>query len=489
MQARRIRAKDLLVAAVLAGVVAIAAGIHLGRASLWLDEAFSWSISGHGLSGLLHAYAGDGDGAAFVAPLHFLLLDGWLEAFGTSEAALRSLSLVFAVAAIPVFLALCLTVLRRRAVACVTTALLAVSPFLLDYAREARMYSLTLLLVIGSSYGFVRTVQAPRSRWWLTFGLVAGLAMYAHFFAALVLLSQVVSLAFLPRPVQWRPIARGVLVAMVLAAPLALYLVAKTGGDTLNWVPALSQEQVRTFLQTLTGASRRASVVVVFLVGLAGVLVLARAWKRERARLWYVGFPLVWFVVPIMATAAISVVKPLFVDRYLIVVLPGFLLTIGVVLDSLEGRRSWLVPVAAGLLVVVSYPGFDRVWGPGDEWENWRQAVAYLDSHYEAGDEIVVGPNAFAPTAYYALRSPQLRHAHPVDPPRAWDDPITRHRRRAVELADRPVWIVVRAYDDLGQPGWETAARERFRRESAHDPRLHRVYETKAVSIYRFDPP
>jgi uncharacterized membrane protein len=435
---------------------------------------------------LWDAFTGDGGGYAILAPLYFLALHGWIEAFGTSEAALRSLSLVFAVAAIPVFLALC-RALFRPAVAYVVTALLAVSPFFLDYAREARMYSLALLLVITSSYCFVRTIEEPTSYWWLSFGLIAGLAIYAHLFAAFVLLAQLLSLVFLPRPVRWRPIGGGALIATAVAAPLALYLVIEGVAEGVSWIPALNREQLRTFLQTLTGASRRASVIVVLVVGLAAIVVCYRAWTKERERLWRVGFPLAWFVVPIVAAAAVSLVEPLFIDRYLIVVLPGFVLTVGVVLDSLVGWRPWLVPVVAVVLVAVSYPGFSRVWGGGDEPEDWRQAIAYLDSHYEDGDEIVVGEDAFAPTAYYALRSPHLHRTRPVDPPRAWADASARHQRTAFTLADERTWIVVRGFNDFNQP-WETAARDRFRREAADNPRVHPVYRKGNVVIYRYDP-
>jgi uncharacterized membrane protein len=486
MEARRTRILDVVVAAGLSAVVAAAAGVHLGRTSLWFDEALSWSISSHGFGGLFRAYTGDVAGNAIFAPLYFLALHGWIEAFGTSEAALRSLSAVFAIASIPLFLALCRCLLRP-AVAYVVTALLAASPFFLDYAREARMYSLAVLLVITMSYCFVRTIEAPASRWWLGYGFLAGLAVYAHVFVAFVVLAQLLSLAFLPRPVQWRPIGRAASIAAALAAPLAVSLVTKSGGG-LDWVSALSREQIHTFLQTLTGASRRASAVVVLVVGLAGTIVCYCTWKQHRERLWRVGFPLLWFVVPVVGTAAVSVVKPLFVDRYLIVVLPGFLLTVGVVLDSLVGWRRWLVPLVAGLLVAVSYPGLDRVWDAQAVFEDWRKAVAYLDSHYEDRDEVVVGEDAFASTAYYALRSPQLGRMHPVDPPIEWDSGLTHHRRTPFTLADQRTWIVVRASNGLDQP-WETPGRDRFRREVARNPHVHRVHHTENVVIYRYDPP
>ena len=473
----------------LGAVVAVAAGIHLGRASLWLDEALSWSITSHGFSGLLHAYAGDIGGNAFLAPLYFLVLHGWIDTFGTSEAALRSLSLVFAVAAIPVFLALCRCLLRP-AVVYVVTALLAVSPFFLDYAREARMYSLAVLLVITSSYCFVRTIEAPASRWWLAFGVVAGLAIYAHLFAAFVLLAQLLSLAFLPRPVQWRPVARAVLVAAAVAAPLTIYLVVKTGGEGVNWIPALSREQIRAFLQTLTGASRRGSVVVVLVVGLAGVVVLYRAWTKQRERLWYVGFPLAWFVIPIVAAAAVSIAKPLFVDRYLIVVLPGFLLTIGVVLDSFVGWRSWLVPVVAGLLVAVSYPGFDRVRGAGDD-------VRGLEAGGCLPRLALRGRRRDRRRRRRVRADRLLRVAFAASPPRTSRRSSTRmgeRKRTAIgELQSRlPIGGSGSSFARSTSSASLAGKRQRVigsAEQAAHNPHVHRVHRTKNVSIYRYDPP
>jgi len=56
---------------------------------LWCDEAFSWALASKG-SALLPLTARD-----FNPPLYYLVLHTWMAIVGTSEVAMRSLSLAF----------------------------------------------------------------------------------------------------------------------------------------------------------------------------------------------------------------------------------------------------------------------------------------------------------------------------------------------------------------------------------------------------------
>ena len=77
----------LAVCALAAAIVFIAVGI--GR-PVWLDEANSVLIAGHGFSGIVDALSRDNN-----LPLYYFLLSGWMRVFGNSEIAVRSLSAVF----------------------------------------------------------------------------------------------------------------------------------------------------------------------------------------------------------------------------------------------------------------------------------------------------------------------------------------------------------------------------------------------------------
>ena len=63
---------------------------HLTAESIWLDEAFSVSISGLSVPQIVQAAAPD-----VHPPLYYFLLHYWMMVFGTSESAVRLLSVFF----------------------------------------------------------------------------------------------------------------------------------------------------------------------------------------------------------------------------------------------------------------------------------------------------------------------------------------------------------------------------------------------------------
>ena len=62
----------------------------------WIDEGIAVGIASHDLADIPRVLGQDGN-----PPLYYLLLHGWMELFGTGEAATRALSLVFALLAVP----------------------------------------------------------------------------------------------------------------------------------------------------------------------------------------------------------------------------------------------------------------------------------------------------------------------------------------------------------------------------------------------------
>lgn len=139
-------------------------------------------------------------------PLYFLLTHGWLQLFGTENGlasvwGARSLSVVFGVALIPAMFGASWLLFRSRAIAHLSALLMAVSPFGLFLARQARHYTLTMLLVLVSTVAFVWAWQALRRRKtlpWLgsiAWVLANALGIATHYFFALVLAAQFLVLA------------------------------------------------------------------------------------------------------------------------------------------------------------------------------------------------------------------------------------------------------------------------------------------------------
>src|SRR3954449_9843708 len=183
----------ILLAILVAGAVLRFA--TLSNQSFWLDEAIAIDAARHSLGGLFDSLAHtEGN-----PPLYFLLLDGWMRLFGDSEAAVRSLSALFGTAMIVVtFL-----VGRRLAtvrVGLVLAALVAFNPLLVWFSQEARPYALLVLLAGLSFLFFAQALEKPTGRALGAWAAASGLALATHYFAALLIVPEVVWLIVRVRP-------------------------------------------------------------------------------------------------------------------------------------------------------------------------------------------------------------------------------------------------------------------------------------------------
>ncbi len=128
------------------------------------------------------------------APLYFLLLRGWTQLFGSSVVALRSFSVLCSLLLLPAVYWLSQQLWTDDRVGWMTVALVAISPFMIAYAQEARPYSLWLLTIALSSACLLNTLKRPVVVNWglyavtlttgvytslLTLGVAVGHALYA----------------------------------------------------------------------------------------------------------------------------------------------------------------------------------------------------------------------------------------------------------------------------------------------------------------------
>jgi len=85
-------------AAALAGLLALSFALRIGqlRAGFWIDEGISVGVAHHHWSSIPHVLRQDGS-----PPAYYMLLGLWIRVFGYSEAATHTLSLLFALASVP----------------------------------------------------------------------------------------------------------------------------------------------------------------------------------------------------------------------------------------------------------------------------------------------------------------------------------------------------------------------------------------------------
>jgi uncharacterized membrane protein len=156
-------------------------------------------------------------------PLYYLMGHLWARVFGSSAEAIRALSAIFGVLALPCMFWLCLELFRSYAGAWLSVALLAVSPFHVLYSQEAREYSLWTVATLLTCTLFLRACRRMTLVDWLLYGSVAGISMYIYPFTGAVLVGQGL---YLLATWRGRSRARGAFFAYLAAtvAALALFL-------------------------------------------------------------------------------------------------------------------------------------------------------------------------------------------------------------------------------------------------------------------------
>ncbi|MEG4964594.1 MULTISPECIES: glycosyltransferase family 39 protein [unclassified Microcoleus] len=121
-------------------------------------------------------------------PLYFLLARWWMQQFGSSLTASRSLPALLSLLSLPLMYALAQELFASNLAALLATALLALSPFDILFAQTARQYSLLTATVIGSSWLLLRAVQLGGWQNWVFYSLAIAIGFYTHPFFSLTLI-------------------------------------------------------------------------------------------------------------------------------------------------------------------------------------------------------------------------------------------------------------------------------------------------------------
>ncbi len=400
---KRLEQFTVVGATVLAAVLSF---LLIGHKSLWLDEGSSlyfaqdWS---HMWRELL--------GSESNMWLYYILLHFWMR-LGDSEAVLRSLSAVFAIATVPVGYGLARRLFGTRAAA-IAAFLLAVNPFLIRYAQEARGYSMLAFFVTLSSYCFIVALDTNASwRWWIAHGLCTGAAIATHYFGVQVALTQLLVLvAVHHRRLPWK----GILTSAAFTVPLllALVLLHRHEPARIAWIATPGLSDVLR-LARLAAGSR--PLLLVYGVLCIWALILhrpSRAAEPLSPGLYPYLYAAAWLVLPTVMTFAFSrLVKPLFVDRYLIVSVPALVLLGAAGLAQLP-RRWMRLPV----LVLMLYLSSRTLhwWYLQAEREDWREVATFMQSESEAGDGAVCYHfGTERPLGYYLSRQQSTGYTPPV---------------------------------------------------------------------------
>jgi mannosyltransferase len=357
----------------------------LGRLSLWLDEAYTWYLLRPSWSDIWGVMLLISD----TSPLYYVVTRLIAPLIGQSEFALRFVAASAGLLALPVVYRAGREMFGRTAGlwAC---GLLALSPFAVWYARDARPYGFYVLLAALALWGFWRWAERGRPAWpWV----LASAALYlTHYASALFVFAQA---AYLIMGLRQRPMLfrRWFGWQAVAAAPTSLYLLAfllRRQPITANtWIPKPGWLALGQTLVNFLSADAQHLTVLGGVLALAAVGVLALAlWANKKNRratcllVW-------WLCLPMAATWLLSFRLAAYIDRFFLPEIVAFVLLLGAGLAKIRALESKMTQAAAGAAALVLLGGMALASGrvltdPAYVKEDWRGAAQVIQVQYAA---------------------------------------------------------------------------------------------------------
>jgi mannosyltransferase len=406
----------------------------LATQSLWFDEADLVARANRDLGAILADFVRVGENGQ----LYTLLMHFWLKIAGTGEAAVRTPSLLAGTAVVPMIYLLGRRFLGGVWVGIIAAALVTVSPYLLWYSQDGKMYPLTLFMTVASTYIFLHALEKKKIGWWLAYAALTVAAFYVHvttgFIGAVHLVYYLVGYRRLNRTESTpeetakrrkRLLIIGVAVA-ALCTPVALWQIRALWDGTIGktWFAPVGLPEMVNTLGRRFGVNRIPDLLWEGIGALFYALLVAlgifAVWKAQKSAIINSGekssikhspalLLTIYLALPILGFYLLTMRIPLFADRYLLLASPAYYLLAawGLVWLGKKFAPAALVAgvVAVGFAVVAL---FSFNYSDAPQKEDWREAMRWLKTEVRPGDEILVLPGYTKTAVDYYFQSGEV---------------------------------------------------------------------------------
>jgi mannosyltransferase len=405
---------------VLALAISIAISVlTLLNQSIRLDEAQSVWVYTKSFSAFMHLTAED-----VLVPLYGTLLHFWMQIFGTSTYALRAMSMVFFIATVPLLYKLSKSISNKK-IAYLTIFLFCLSPFILWYANETRMYTLFLFISTLNNYYFIKLYKSDGKygKFGLFISIVLGL--YTHYIFLFLLVTQVIFIILkmfgvlktandfnysptVSNFARYRELAVKyigiVICAGIFFVPWIVYVISLGGAaNTMPQIPPPSTFNIfQVFVEFLFGfQSNTLQSILISSWPIILLMMLFLFTRQKEMHIQNIEYIALVTFLPVMLVFIASFVKPFFLSRYLIFTTPTLFFLIAAALLSYSKRLAVsIISILFAIMITLIYT--QNVSASTPVKENYKTATEFLNQNVKPDDIIVISsPFTIYPFEYY----------------------------------------------------------------------------------------
>jgi uncharacterized membrane protein len=358
--------------------------------SLWLDEATTALTTKLSYFDIFTQFTPKD----FHPPLYYFLMKFITSFSGNSEIALRVPS-VFAGIATVFVIYLIGKKLFTKQIGIVAALLLATSPLHIYYSQEARMYSITALLVSLVVYFWIRATVDRNRKWWVLFAVCILLTVGFDYLAGVILLPLFILTvrnksqlkAFLVSLIPL--ILAGVVYSPVLISQLSSGL--QVQGNANGWWNILGVTNLKNLLlvpvKFLIG---RISFTNKYLyAGLVSIFFLTVGYLSMKARgIKYSNTIFLWLLWPVIVLALVGLFVPVFVYFRILFCLPALYLVCSVGLFRI--KEDLFLPFLSLLLVGNLFFSYLYLSNVSFQREDWKSLSETITNESKDGSAITV---------------------------------------------------------------------------------------------------
>jgi len=383
--------------------------------SFWRDEAYSVLLAGQPLSVIIQK-------SSIEPPVYYVLLHFWIQLFGTSEIATRSLSLLGFMLATIVVIEWADKLFGRSWLSKFMPLFFFFNPMLLYYAFEVRAYGWYIFFAVLSMFAYDR-------KKWRLYRIAVILGIYTHLYLGLIPFVHVIQygvqkkvwrLLKKPSSLLHDPMIRSIAIIGVWFIPWIIRLAVEAHKFRESWYFPVDIHLIRSVLGNMFvgyegtpwyvwGWTQLLSVVLCILFGIA---LIPKQNRKHTIQLFLMIF------VPLCVVIGISFIKPLFVNRYLIPVTIAQTLLIPFTLKALPGATMQKVFAGLFLSGILLF----NCWYPQQHKKLDVRTMFQEVNRIKTPKDLIVASDAiiFLETLYYAGDKKSVRLYNPNHVPFPW---------------------------------------------------------------------
>lgn len=338
--------KNWLLPLFLFAVNIILKSLYLGAQEVDIDEPFSIYHAQGSIRQLFEMLPTENN-----PPLFFIILHYWIKLFGIGPVSTRFLPMLFSSLVVVFIYRIGHRFFSLRHG--LTAALLyTFSNLNIFHAHDTRVYSLFVLLTTASMYFFLDLHENRNKKAFVWLSICNILLPYAHFFGFLVLFLQFllsISIKAFRNAGFRRLILSHALVSLTFLPYLYIFIMRFLHSAGGTWVPKPVLSDLWQKLWMFSNGPEN-MMVFLFILLAAGFWIIYSRKKIKNTELTLLS----WFVFPYIGMYLISFKVPMFLDKYMIYITPGYYLCIAAAVYCIEFKKPYLnFILAVGLVLLM----------------------------------------------------------------------------------------------------------------------------------------